>query len=211
MKKKKFNRNHIILLVFALVCVGVGSLVLSLFDEKEAIDTKPSLGQMRTICDLAVMEAYYHNVAKYFEKDASGMLLWKKDKNFWVEYSGVVRVGVDLSLVDMTIAGNKVKITLPEAKVLGSRVDESSLTPESFIVAKKSSTVDASDQIYALAEAQIEMEQLANRDTVLLANAQQRAKTLLTDYVNSLGTLTQANYEIEWDYVDASGNKMKNA
>jgi len=40
---------------------------------------------MKTIANLAVMDVYYHNVAKFKEEDVKGVLLWKKDKHFWVE------------------------------------------------------------------------------------------------------------------------------
>lgn len=55
----------------------------------------PQASQMKSICELATMKCYYHNVAKYFEEDASGALWWKKDRKFWVEYSGVVTIGID--------------------------------------------------------------------------------------------------------------------
>ena len=47
---------------------------------------EPQVTQMKYICELATMQCYYHNVAKYFEKDASGALWWKKDRKFWTEH-----------------------------------------------------------------------------------------------------------------------------
>lgn len=54
-------------------------------------------GGNAAICELSTMDCYYHNVAKYFEKDAQkGFLgIGKKDKRFWIEYSGVVQMGID--------------------------------------------------------------------------------------------------------------------
>lgn len=59
--------------------------------EQEAADTmqmEPQLSQMKTISEWATMECYYHNVAEYYQKNASGYLLWKKDKNFWTVMMG---------------------------------------------------------------------------------------------------------------------------
>ena len=38
-----------------------------------------NITQMKAICELATLECYYHNVAKYNEEDASGIWLWKKE------------------------------------------------------------------------------------------------------------------------------------
>ena len=59
-------------------------------EKEERINMEPQVSQMKAICELAVMDCYYHNVAKFTEKDAEGALFWKKDKHFWVEYSGIV-------------------------------------------------------------------------------------------------------------------------
>ena len=56
--------------------------------EPAPVDMEPKTSQMKAICELAVMDCYYHNVAKYEMKDAEGFLWWTKDKNCWIEYSG---------------------------------------------------------------------------------------------------------------------------
>ena len=62
--------------------------------KEEATTVEPDVAEMRAICELSTMDCYYHNVAKYFEKDAQkGFLgIGKKDKRFWIEYSGVVQI-----------------------------------------------------------------------------------------------------------------------
>ena len=50
--------------------------------DSQIVNMEPKTSQMKAICELAVMDCYYHNVAKYYEKDASGILWWKKDKHF---------------------------------------------------------------------------------------------------------------------------------
>lgn len=163
--------------------------------------------QIKAICELAVMDCYYHNVAKFTEEDAQGMLWWKKDKRFWVEYSGVVQFGVDVSQVEIVdIQDTTVKITLPEAKVLGCKVDSSSLSEDSFIVDKDSADIEAADEVAAFDEAQRQLEKLASSNKALLGNARQRAQELLGEYVRNIGAAVGKDYQIEWVYLDAEGN-----
>lgn len=163
---------------------------------------KPEEAGLKTICELATMECYYHNVAKYDKPEATGHLWWKKDRRFWVEYSGVVVLGINTSQLNMEIDGRKVIITLPKADVIRSKVDEKSLTKDSFYVDPKSAKVTSDDQTEAYKEAQAKMEKEARADKVLLANAQQRAKELLESYINNLGKESDIEYEIEWKYLE---------
>lgn len=170
--------------------------------EKQAKpDVQPTTSQVRSICELSVMECYYHNVAKFDKKDAEGVLFWKKDKKFWVEYSGTVTVGVDASKVIMEISGSDVIITIPEAEVLGSTLDSSTLTKDSYIVAKESAAITAEDEIAALSAAQETMKEAAAEDKTLLAMAQQRAQQLLEDYVKNIGNAVGKSYSVKWKYL----------
>lgn len=162
---------------------------------------EPKVSQMKSICELATLECYYHNVAKYKEEDAEGFLLWKKDKHFWIEYSGVVRIGIDASLVNITIENNTVSITLPEAEVLSCRVDSSSLSQDSYIVDKNSAAITAEDEIYAFNEAQEYLKNCAANDRALLIEAQQRAQTLLEEYIINIGNAVGQEYTIHWIYL----------
>ena len=164
---------------------------------------------MRAICELATLECYYHNVAKYKEEDAEGFWIWKKDKHFWMEYSGVVKLGIEAALVTIEVNDDKVSITMPPAKVMGCMVDKDSLDSDSIIVANKSADVKAEDMTEAFADAQAQMELTAMNDTALLAQAQQRAQKLLEDYVNNIGNVIGKQYTIEWIYVDESGKPMR--
>lgn len=189
--------------VLAVTFVAVGT-ACGMQQKAPEPDVTPSVSQVKSICDLSVMECYYHNVAKFNQKDAEGVLFWKKDKRFWVEYSGIVKVGVDASKVEMTINGTEVTITIPEAEVLDSKVDSSSLNKDSYIVAKDSVAVNADDEVEVFRVAQEEMEKEASGDKALLAAAQQRAQQLLEDYVLNIGSAVGKNYSIKWKYLKNS-------
>ena len=127
---------------------------------------------------------------------------WKKDRKFWIEYSGIVTIGIDATLVNVEVEGETVTITIPPAKVLGCKVNEETLSEDSFIVANDSAKVEAEHQTKAFQEAQSKMQEEASNDTALLANAQQRAQKLLEDYVNNIGDRIGKTYEINWIYLE---------
>ena len=164
----------------------------------------PQASQMKAICELATMKCYYHNVAKYTREDATGILWWKKDRRFWIEYDGIVTMGIDASLVDIEVDNDTVTITIPPAKVLGFEVDETTLNEDSYIVDTKSAKVKAEHQTEAFKQAQDHMKEEAEKDTLLLANAQQRAQKLLEDYVNNIGNCVGKTYNIKWIYLDGA-------
>lgn len=187
--RKSIIISLILVMVLCSSCQGA---------EEQVIDTEPQVSQMKSICELAAVDCYYHNVAKYREKDAEGILLWKKDKHFWVEYDGIVTIGIDASLLEIKVKDENVAISMPSAKVLSCKVDEKTLTEDSFVVARDSARIDAETQTEAFKEAQGVMEKNASEDAALLSNAQERAKKLLEDYVNNIGDAVGKKYEVKW-------------
>lgn len=175
--------------------------------EKRALNAEPSLAQMRSICELAVMECYYHNVAK-FQQDVDGFLFLNGEKHFWIEYSSMVRFGIDASLVNLQVDGTNITITIPEAYMMDSNIDVDSLNEDSYIVAKDSKNITAEDEVTAFTEAKKQLEEQAKNDQTLLMQAQQRAQTLLENYVTNLGDAVGKQYTIDWVYLDAEGNPL---
>ena len=173
--------------------------------ETPPISIEPQEAQMKAICELAVMDCYYHNVAKYKEEDASGFWIWKKDKHFWIEYSGIVRLGIDVSKLKIESNGDEITITLPEACVLDSKVDSSSLTEDSYIVDKKSADITAEDTSIAFTDAKKKLEEAASNNKALLSKAQRQAKKLLEDYIKNIGHVVGKEYKTNWIYIDEDG------
>lgn len=186
-----------VILIMA-ACLALAGCASSNAANKTAVSgaMEPQINQMQSICELATMECYYRNVAKYYEEDATKTLWWGKDRKFWV--------GIDASLVDIEVEGENVTITLPSAKVLGCKVDPDSLSEESFIVAKDSAKVEAEHQTQVFKEAQAQIEEAASNDAALLGNAQQRVQELLENYVTTIGEFTGKTYTIHWKFIDDS-------
>ena len=198
------NRFVSLLLIIAvLLCCFVGC--------KKEQETIPEEAKMRAIFELATMDCYYHNVAKFEQKDAEGFLWWKKDARFWIEYAGIVRLGIDVSKVKIKIEEDKVIISIPPAEVQGCKVDDTTLNEDSFYIDANSAKVDADMQQAAFDEAQKMMEETAKSDKALLTNAQQRAQDLLEDYVTNIGNAVGKQYTIEWIYLEAEGGLQESS
>lgn len=162
----------------------------------------PQEEQMKAICQLAVLECDYHNLAKFEQKDASKFLWMTKDKRFWVEYSATAVLGIDVKQVSMDLEGNVVKVTLPKAEVLDCNVNGDSLSPDSYIVDKASAPVTAEDEVYAFQEAQDGLQKTVEADNNMMNLAQKRAEELLRNYVNSLAKATGTEYQVEFHYIE---------
>lgn len=166
----------------------------------------PQEEQMKAICQLAVLECDYHNLAKFEQKDASKFLWMTKEKRFWVEYSATAVLGIDVKQVSMDLEGNVVKVTLPKAEVLRCKVNGDSLSPDSYIVDKDSAPVTAEDEVHAFQEAQDSLRQTVEADGDMLDLAQTRVEELLKNYVTSLAKATGTEYRVEFHYLEENEN-----
>lgn len=165
----------------------------------------PEESQLKNICQLSVLEGYFHNVVKFEQKDAEKFLWMSKDKKAWVEYTGVAKYGLDASKVKMELSGKHVTITLPKAELLYCKVDSTSLDENSYIVDKSSAKISAEDSKTILAQAQQELNDEAKEYEPLLALAQQQAQQLMEDYVKNIVSAAGSNteqYTIDWVYLD---------
>lgn len=155
--------------------------------------------QLQSVCELATLETYYHNTVRMDDKKQ--VLWWDTKTQLWIEYSGIVKVGVDFSEVSMKVEGDVIQITIPEAKVLDYKVDEASLTEDSYLVGKSglfAPEISAEKQSDAFAAAEEKMKETAENDKSLLLQARQRAETLLEEYVRNIGELQGKEYQVEF-------------
>ena len=195
MKKKIITLSLIGILLISLLS-GCGKSE----DKEAAKSTEPDIMQVRSICKLATVECYYHNVAKS-ETEASGLFKWlgKGYKKIWTEYSGIVELGIDVSKVSVEkpTADGVVKVTIPDAEILSVDLDEDSmsepLTDTGFMT-----EITKEEETEALAEAQNHMEETANENGNLLNQAKERAKSLIEGYVKNVGEQIGKEYTVEW-------------
>ena len=187
-----------------ILLVSIIACVLLVGCNNHKIDKSIEIKEMRDMAQLATMKCYYHYVAKSDKEFNPAWFEFWKDKNmrFWVEYEGIVDIGVDISELKMTLENDIVTIMLPEAKVLDVRVDENSFNEDSFKYDPSTKKPNHEEQIKAFATAKEEMWASAESNFTLLANARENAKKLIENYIKRVEDLTGKTYTIEWVYIE---------
>ena len=184
----------------------VGTVVLCLTGCGKETQTADFSG-VTSVCELATLKCYYHNVAKA-ETEASGIFAkWLKTgyKKIWTEYSGIIEYGIDISQVTVSEPDKNgvVTVTMPDAQVLNVDVDEDSLgtplTDTGFLT-----SVTTEEKTTTLAGAQEAMEQQAKENTEMLSQAKARAKTLIEEYIKNVGESIGEEYTVQM-YLQDSG------
>lgn len=163
---------------------------------------EPDAEQIRSICNLATLECYYNNVAKGTKSAGSGLVnIGEVDREFWVEYTGIVKVGIDMKSISIDIDGENITVFLPPAEILGIDIVESTLTEESFISTAdglNKNKITAEDQTQAIKSAQDNMRKTVQNNSSILSAAQNRAQDLIENYINMLGDYSNIEYKINW-------------
>lgn len=169
--------------------------------------------EMLDICELATLDCYYHNVVKVNDEDNKSILPWVKYDHYWIEYSGIVTLGVDVSKVDISVDGTQVEITMPEAEILDYSVDESTFedSGEYIVLAKDSAKIDADDEKSAFTKAESDMREKAQADTKNLERARQRAEELLENYIKNFGEATGKSYTVEFKTISSASDTASQA
>ena len=191
MRVRKITKTWMLLVRTVVLCLtGCGK-------ETQTAD----FSGVTSVCELATLKCYYHNVAKA-ETEASGIFAkWLKTgyKKIWTEYSGIIEYGIDISQVTVSEPDKNgvVTVTMPDAQVLNVDVDEDSLgtplTDTGFLT-----SVTTEEKTTTLAGAQEAMEQQAKENTEMLSQAKARAKTLIEEYIKNVGESIGEEYTVEW-------------
>lgn len=210
MYKRLFLFAMIYLLSIAFMCSCSRNIEMT---EKSTEDTEiasadsmfyPDISQIKELCELATLECYYHNVAKSVKEKGSGLLhIGEKERVFWIEYSGSVKFGIDMSKVEMEVSGTQITITIPRARLLS--MSDYSFTEDNYISSDdgiNKNPITAENQTDAVAKANEQIRQSFAENETLLIRAQERAKILIENYIEQLGSLSGIEYQISWIYED---------
>ena len=193
MKNTKFTCVILITLLSINCLFGCGS-------QKQ----KPDFSSIKSVCELSTLKCYYHNVATY-EKNAHGLLkvFGSGYKKIWIEYSGIVNLGIDINKVDISEpdTNNVITMKIPDAEVQSTSLDKSTLS-EPLTDKGVFTKITTEEKTEALSSAQQNMKETAQKDTSLLAQAKEHAKLILQGYINNLGEEFNDEYTIKW--VDVS-------
>lgn len=191
MKTKKYTAFCL------LLCIS--ALLLSACQSPKS--NKEEFSSINTVCQLATLKCYYHNVAKH-EKEADGFFKFLGNigyKKLWVEYSGIVEVGIDVSKVKVSPANEKgiVSVSIPPAEILNVNFDTNSITipitETGFLT-----SISADETTKAFGFSQEKMKTVASEDKALLDRARNRAKKIIEGYIKNVGETVGKNYSVEW-------------
>ncbi len=182
-------------LLLFLVCISAFSFAGCNLQPRDA-----EFSQVNAICELATLRCYYHNVANYEEGQDS--LFRFGYKKMWIEYSGIVTIGMDASKVAASKPDQDglIRVTLPKVKVLDIDFDENSIAEvtETGMLA----SVSAKEKTETLAFAQADMEETVRLNETLLSQGQERARKVIKEYILKVGAALGKAYTVEWVDVD---------
>lgn len=191
---------------FCLLLAVLALLFCAACGKEEPIEPPvPEESQLKSICQLSVLDGYFHNVAKYEPTEGKKFLWMTKYKKVWVEYTGIAKYGLDASKVSMEVSGKNVTITMPKAKLLYCKVESNSLDENSYIVDTDSPKITADDSKAILSQAQSDLSKTASTYEPLLTLAQEQAQKLMEDYIKNIVSASGADadyYTVNWVYLD---------
>lgn len=167
---------------------------------------EPSIISIRSICQLATLQCYYHNVCRGTKDPGTGLShLGESERKFWFEYTAYATLGIDFARVEIVIDGNNITIYYPHAEIIEIFVDPNSVSapvcePESFMANSNYITTD--DVTAAFASANDEIRNEINSNTALLQSAEFRAEELIRNYINQIMQMSGVEYTISFECID---------
>ncbi|MBR3263237.1 MAG: DUF4230 domain-containing protein [Lachnospiraceae bacterium] len=200
-----------LLCIIAAAFLIVVSLTACGANQEKAAKEKLSLAKIQEICNLSTLECYFHNVAKA-NKDSNAdktvFDILKKKRQVWIEYNGVVKLGINASKVKVENLGDTIEITIPEAEIIDVYTDDDTLNNATFYISEDDwlvpNVVTADLQSEAIQFAQEEMRNNVQNNPSLKKNAQIRAQLLIKNYIDHLSTESGTSYKIIWKYEDGT-------
>lgn len=153
--------------------------------------------EMQNICNLAVMDCYFHNIAK-LNKPADFFMA--KEKTIWFEYTAKVKFGIDASLLDVIVNKNQVIIRLPQGKALQvPNIIDDSIKPYSSSDGLIKNRISPEEKLLAQEAANQNIIKQLNENSNLIQKAENRIKIILGNYIQQIGEFSGVEYKILWE------------
>ena len=191
--------------IIILISIILSTLCLTGCNNKSINKLAENIKKMELTGNLVTYKAYYHNVVEYEKKAGSGIThVLEKDRKLFVEYTGTIKLGIDLSKVKIDVKGNEINVFLPKATIIGEpNVDKDDFKEENFIESKdgiNKNKITADDATKAFDEAQKNLKEEASNDNELLSIAQNRAKVIIEENIKQFSGISEEKYNIVWEY-----------
>ncbi len=123
----------LILLTLLLICGAVlAAFLCGLRQASQAAEPQITgdllASQLRSVQELVTVSYYYTNMGRFENQvDFYGWKVPFTTKSFIVSYDGVIKAGVDLEQLQVSIGGGEVTVTLPESRIISHEIPEDSL------------------------------------------------------------------------------------
>ncbi len=203
MSEKKIHinqtlKNIIAIVIIALVFFFVGKLWPS-GEEPTKMTSDLLSQQIQNISELAVVEYNYTNMGK-FENQAT-FYGWKvpfTTKSFIISYDGKIKVGIDMSLVEIKIKGKNISVSVPEAKILSHEIDEKSI--EIFDETKNIFNQISITDYNQFAIDQKDKMETSVKEKGIIKESQEKTEKVITSFIKSSYQLSD-DYKIKFQIV----------
>ena len=197
-EKRKMIRNIGIFVILILLAI-----LIVIFPEfkKEDISTV-EFSSVDKICELSTLRCYYHDVAEY-EKQPDGLFqygLFKYGyKKFWIEYDGIVELGIDVDKVQVNQPdeNNIVYVYVPDARIIDVNADKDTMS-DPIVETGKFTSITTEEKTKAFSDAQKTMRENAEANNALLKQAKVNAMKLLEQYIVNVGQQMDQIYTVKW-------------
>ncbi len=123
----------LILLTLLLICGAVlAAFLCGLRQASQAAEPQITgdllASRLRSVQELVTVSYYYTNMGRFENQvDFYGWKVPFTTKSFIVSYDGVIKAGVDLEKLQVSIGGGEVTVTLPESRIISHEIPEDSL------------------------------------------------------------------------------------
>ncbi|MBR6442777.1 MAG: DUF4230 domain-containing protein [Clostridia bacterium] len=204
---KKLSTRQLLIIVLVIDIILCGVFILINFNQKKTtVDRQISESSIQRICELATLDCFYHNVSEWSK---SGNWIGYGAKKLWIEYDGIVRVGIKANKIKISDPDKNdvITVTMPAATILDKDLDENSIyeiDSESpmwgFVPFYES--VSTEERREALANAQEDMESSAAKNDMILDEALVRAKKIIEKNIVTIGEAGGKHYKVK--FIDAS-------
>lgn len=173
-------------------------IVMALCACQPAEKTMLSEENIKGICELASLKCYCNNVAK-IEKEPDNIFQVKRE--MWIEYEGVVTLGINMDELQIHVSGDSVTIDMPQVRILSSEFGE--IDPDSYYTSEDSwfihNQISTEEQNEAVHKSQEEMKNKIMNDAGLIAKAEGKIKQTIEQYINQIGQLNGQEYTVVWE------------
>lgn len=176
--------------IFFIVTTLVLSVIL-LFNKNKTsgeneYDSTIILNKIVYIQELALVKYNYSGVIAFKDfKKILNINVPLTEKYFLLKYNGFINAGVDFSRIKVDVSGDRVRVSMPKAKILNTTIDENSVkiydeSENAF------NPIKISDYNSSLVEEKGKMTQDAINQGIL-KEANEKAKLAITTLLNNLG------------------------